>query len=168
MVRKEKLTKKPFQIKVAPKSTAFARNMFFNRFLVEGLDGHFLIHFGLVSTGETLSEYSVVLEKQAVNQTRADVLEFLGKLGTISDEEPPKWRPSKRERDIDVSNMILVAHSGGMGEFRFGLYSVGKAVELHTASGTDITMLGQSLALLRCDYELLKKLLAEIFQETTA
>jgi hypothetical protein len=157
---------KKIEIFVTLEAERFAVNMFFNRFSVETLGRHRLIHFGLVVRNETMAQYSTVLEANAIQQSRSSMLDYLGTIGTVDESEPEKWRPLLEGGTVNVSNVIHMSHSGDSAEVRFGVYSSGVALEhLKKATGK-VNLAGNPLALLRCDVELQKLLIIQLYSES--
>lgn len=152
------------EISVLLDSHAFPHSFYFNRFYIEPFEGgHRLMQFAFMVGGATMNTYSVVLEHDAIEQSRKTMLDFLGKMGTASKSKPEQWRPARESQRVDISNIYQMSRAGNVGEIRFGIYAIGTALDAARKEGGPVTISAQPVALLHCDLDLLRLLITQIF-----
>ncbi len=64
---------------------------------------------------------------------------------------------------VEVCNVMQMARTGGIGEVRLGVFSVGAALEKARKQSGVVEVSANGLALLRCDLEIQKRLLFAIY-----
>lgn len=164
MAKKEE---RPRQVSVLAtlKEEVYRVNMFFNRFAVEALGRHLLVHFGLLQGRNLLASYSCVLESETINASRASMLAFLDAIEP-TESETESWNPPMEVGGVETCNIIHMARSGQIGEVRIGLYSTGVAIEARKTAQTKFDVRANPLALLHCDLDVQKQLLTALFIDT--
>jgi hypothetical protein len=153
---------KTSKVTIALHDVNFRRSMFFNRYSIERVDGHALIDFGLVTSRFVVDSYSVLIDQETLKMEKDSMLAYLGQIGAPN--APVEGGAFIHgERKVDASNCFLMSRSGEIGEIRIGLFSIGIVLEKKTA--TPETFEATPLALLRCDANLQRNLLTDLYKE---
>src|ERR1041385_7725752 len=95
---------------------SYRRLMPFNRFSVERVDPLVIIHFGLINnSGVLLDRYSTCIFKMELEALKENLMEYLGKLGSLG-EPPPAWQPASGLGPIEVFNHVGVTSNVSVAE----------------------------------------------------
>ena len=161
---------RPRQVSVLAtlKDEHYRVNMFFNRFAVEPIGRHVLVHFGLLRGRNLLASYACVFEAEMLKASRDSMLVFLDGITEPSESDHDVWNPTMDYRRVEACNIMHMARSGQIGEVRLGLYSAGVAIEIRKSAQTKLEVGANPLALLHCDLDVQKRLLAALFIETSS
>jgi hypothetical protein len=164
-------TPKPTSGEVAIDASRFeTRNvLFFDRFRIERGKSFFECHFGFYGqTREVRAGLIVVISRQVLKETEQSVLQYLKQLGSMPDsnELPPcNLRP---ETDVVSADILgLARHGEALAEIIFHAFSWRTIVE-RVRSGTkkDEPLAAVCVALLRCDIELHKRWILDLYEES--
>lgn len=138
-----------------------------NTFGIESVDGHKLIHFGLmVPPSRLISAWACVFEGTLVENSKeswmkylADI-EFPDQLGDTSFRCPPE----KLGRGVPSANLAEMARSGHMAEIRLSVFSMGDVLNDRREAKTG-KIKGQPLAMVRLPLELQRQMIAAIYSD---
>lgn len=155
-----KVEESAHQIKITVGPTGFERRMFFNRFSVLRIDEHAVVYFGLVDDSGVLRDcYACTLTKQTLNDNKASLTGLLAKIGAPK-ASGPKWVPPQHPMPTDLASVINAGVSIDAELLLFG-FAIGPAVAKTKETSKPIEIDG--IAMLRCSPELLKLLIAELY-----
>jgi len=164
-------TPKPVTGEIAIDASRFeTRNvLFFDRFRIERGPSFFECHFGFYGqTREVRAGLIVVISRQALKETKESVLQYLKQLGPMpeSGELPPcNLRP---ETDVVSADILgLARHAEALGEIIFHAFSWRTVVEsVRSGKKRDEPLTAICVALLRCDIELHKRWILDLYEES--
>ncbi|MBI5772148.1 MAG: hypothetical protein HZA89_00210 [Verrucomicrobia bacterium] len=110
-------------INVVLPTTGFRKSMFFNRIAVERADLFVHISFGFVNAANvTVSSYSTVITELELKSLQDNLMEYLGRLGSMVANEPPPWQPPNVQ-EVELANHISMARHGTIAETLLHQYS---------------------------------------------
>lgn len=139
------------------------RYMFFNRFSLEQIGPHKLIHFGLVSeTGTTVDSASCLIDSYHWEQNKSRLSDYLGKLESIEPQESTKWTPPQIGGHVGAVTVVNMCRVSNLAEISLLGYVVQTAI---TDALSSATRQADILAVLRCDVSLQKLLLVKLLTE---
>jgi hypothetical protein len=145
------------EISVDLPETGFPVVLFFNKFGIERLESHFLVHFGLLTNeGDVIDSHSMLMTKAFVVNNREDWSNYLGQIGEPPDRSPDlTWRPARsRIKEVQIINALRVARIGPDAELRS--YYVSMASIIDEQKGLRLskeTIKAQPIALLQTTVE---------------
>jgi hypothetical protein len=114
------------RMEVGSPLTGAKRRMFFNRFAVQSLDGHYLMHFAYEDEGGFLCDvFTCAMPAQDVARCKDRLLAYLGKTGVVRGEGMREWRPPVEKRPIEACCFIHMARTGDAGEIMLCHFSTG-------------------------------------------
>ena len=152
--------KREAKISISISPTGYRRRMLFNRFYLQKIDQHILAHFGLVDdSGFLRDSYAISLTKQTLEDSKASLTSFLAKVGAPT-TALPVWAPPPMSAGTELANIINVGVSTDA-EIIFSSFAIGPA--LAKAKETQKPIDIDPIALLRCDPELLKLLIVQLY-----
>ncbi len=150
------------KISVSVAATGFKRRMYFNRFHLQWLDRHALVHFGLIDESGTLRDhYACVLTKMTLRDSKAGLTAYLEKVGGPTKPKIP-WTPPTGQMGIDVANIITVGQTEHA-EILLSSFSVGPAIQQAKASDKPVET--DPIALLACEPEIQHLVLTELYAD---
>jgi hypothetical protein len=158
-----KVEQKEVTLEVGLPPDGFRKSLYFNRFRVEREEGFCLVQFGLISASALLDTYSCSLPKEALEQNRKSLLEYLNRIGRPAEKPAAIWKGAPIEKQVDVADIIAMAFRGEIAETCLYVFSICSVTRLGK-SGTG-SMLAQPLALLRCGPELQRRLIESLYEE---
>jgi hypothetical protein len=166
---KQAATPKTVQIAAEFPETGFKTVLFFNRFGVERLDDHYLLHFGLTTrAGDVLAAYSTLLTATFVTTNRDDWLNYLGRLGSAPEASADlMWRAPTMAKagPVEVTNAVRLARSGSDAEIRCYFVSLVAVVDRQqNQTLASKPLIGQPIALLQCSAEQQQLLLLSLLK----
>jgi hypothetical protein len=156
------------QITVDLPDTGFRTVLYFNRFGVERIENHFLIHFGFMNTaGDTLAAYSAMWMNDFVSASSEEWKAYLGRIGSPPERSADLgWRPpASRLNAIEVVNSCRMARRGDAAEIRCYCYSLAAAFDRQKDATEPSSIPGQPLALLQSTIEQQQLLLLSLLKK---
>lgn len=167
MAKKEPERPRQVNVLATLKDERYRVNMFFNRFCVEPIGRHLLIHFGLLHSRNLLASYTCLLEEEALKASRDSMLIFLDGMSGSSESPDDVWSPPLDCNGVEACNIMHMARTGQIGEVRIGLYSSGVVMELRKGTQAKVEVAANALALLHCDLDVQKRLLEAVYVNHT-
>lgn len=143
--------------------------MRFNRFSVEPMEGHLLLHFGLVgSQGFPYDVYSCSIDKQDLESNRDRMVKYLEKIGGAATGKQEKWTPPLELRKVEVIRFISMSSTGVSGEIGLLSFALTALMTPQTGSSAPKPVEPDALALLTCSIEMQKYVIAQLYLEQHA
>lgn len=147
----------------------YRKRMFFNRFMIAPEGDFRLLHFGYVSGGNLLVDHFVcAIHFAPVERQRAENLDYLGKLGDLTLEEPEKWQPPAGQFEIELVNIMGLARHGSEAEIAMHNYSAKAMIDFsRVARSPGAVLAADAVALLRSDFEIHKHFIRTLYARPT-
>ena len=135
--------------------------MFFNRFAIQWIDGHALVHFALVdAVGNLRDSYACVFSRQTLKESRDRLSKYLARIGAPANPAAA-WVPPAQGQ-TDMANFILVGY-GEEAEIVLAAFAVGPAIQRTKEKDEEIVM--EPVACLRCDLETQRHFLVALLEK---
>jgi hypothetical protein len=145
-----------------------------NRFAVAREDGFVLAHFGLVTKADVLIDrFTVVITDNTLKTLKENLVKYSDEVG-LPKKEIPKWLPPARKAEESISllsylpvvDFLHLCHGNDVdpvdAEICFWSYSQAYASDLSRV-GKDQTLMPWGIALMRCEIDLQRAFLAELY-----
>lgn len=136
-----------------------------NVFGMESVDGHKLVHFGLMMPPARLvSAWACVFEGALIENSKESWMKYLADIDFPNHAEDTGFRcpPEKLVLGIPSANLAELARSGDIAEIRLAVYSMGDVLN-DRREGKTGKVKGQPLAMIRLPLELQRQLIAAIY-----
>ena len=148
------------KISVSVPVTGYRKRMLFTRFSLQRIEGHILAHFGLLDDSGILRDaFACAFTKQTLSDSKASLTAFLAKVGGPQ-SPPPKWSAPAGPTATDIATVINAGLSTDA-ELLLSAFAIGPAIAKAKTSDKPIEM--DAIAMLRCDPDLLKSFIAELY-----
>jgi hypothetical protein len=159
------MAKGEHKIPVSLAATGFKRTMFFNRFALERLGRHTIIHFGLIDDSGVLRDhYGCVVTEQTLKDSRSSLTSYLENVGAASHGKTA-WNPPVAHSRLDVANIINVGQTD-VAETIFSSIAIGPAIQKTKESNKPID--AEPVALLVSEPDIQRLLITELYANAKA
>ena len=156
---------KEVRLEIRLPRTGYPRTMFFNRIRLEREPEFCVVHFGFVSDSRgAVDQFACVLPKEALKNNEKSLLDYLERIGQAEAKSPPAWQPVRRDGDIEVADIVGMAHRNDLAETCLYAFSMTAATRLKPGTSSH-QVEAQPLILLRSTVELQKQLIAALYEE---
>ena len=150
------------------KGSLCGTRMLFNRFYIEKVNPHIIMHFGLVNSDNFLCDvHSFAMTREDLEQNRSRLETYLSKLDSIElqtfDGRSADWKPPLERRNTDVARFINMARTGNSAEITLCSFSLHAIIG--GGSQAVINVEPSGMALLLCETAVQKSLLLELYPE---
>ena len=145
-----------------------------NRFAIDREDGFALVHFGLVNRANVLIDrFAVIFTNNTLDSLKENLVKYSDQVG-LPKKEIPKWVPPLRKAEDDsslwaylpvVDFVHLCNWNDTNAEMCFWSYSQAQMADLSRAGGKNEIMTPWGIALLRCEIDLQRAFLAQLYPE---
>ena len=162
----KKTSEKDFvQVRLELPQGRFDVVLYFNRFGIESLDGHKLVHFALETPGKLAVSWSCFFESDMLAKQKEDWLRYATEVGLPETEAREAWKPTMMAA-APISNFVAWSRRGDQAEIRCFNYSFGEiVVGSREKPKEQLTVTTQGLALLRCSLESQRQLLLALYED---
>jgi hypothetical protein len=150
--------------------TQYVYSCMANRFAIDREDGFVLAHFGLVNHGNLLVDrLTVVFSNNTLEALKENLVKYSDEVG-LPKKDITKWIPPVRtEKDISYIPVVDFLHlchwNDTNAEICFWSYSQAQMADLSRLGGKNESMAPWGIALLRCEIDLQRAFLAELYAE---
>jgi hypothetical protein len=142
--------------------------LYANVFGLESLDGHKLVHFGLMISPARLllSAWACVFERKLIENSKESWMNYLAEVEFPSHAGDASFRcpPEKLAMGVASANLATLARADEVGEIRLFAYSIADLLDQRGEEKPG-KIKGQPLALIRFPLELQRQLIAAIYQD---
>ena len=166
---KEKLPKQPEKserkVTIEIPQAQFPTVLYANVFGLESVDGHKLVHFGLMlPPSRLMAGWACVFESALIENSRESWMKYLAECEFPSRDADTSFRcPSERlTLGVPSANLAELARTGDVAEIRLSVYSMGDVLN-DRREGKTGKIKGQPLAMIRLPLELQRQLIAAIY-----
>ncbi|MEQ1859736.1 MAG: hypothetical protein ABMA13_07365 [Chthoniobacteraceae bacterium] len=145
----------------------FPAVIYANVFGLESVDGHKLIHFGLMMPPSRLvSAWACVLEGPLIENSKESWMKYLAEIEFPDHAGDTSFRcpPERLILGVPSANLAELARSGDMAEIRLAVYAMGDVLN-DRREGKTGKIKGQPLAMIRLPLELQRELIAAIYSD---
>jgi hypothetical protein len=147
----------------------FPFSLMANRFALEREEHYVVAHFGLVTSGGLLlDQFRCILPEHTLKSQRENLVQYSDTIG-VAKRVIPAWKtpapvpPEKREFTIPVVDFIHLANwDDAYAEICFWNYSQAHLSDL-VKSGSPDAFIPWGVALIRCEIDLLRSFLVELY-----
>lgn len=139
--------------------------LYANTFGLESLDGHKLVHFGLMMPpARLMAAWACVLEQKLIESSQDSWMKYLSEVEFPSHTEDTSFRcpPDRLTAGVPSVNIATLARTGEVGEIRFFAYSIGDLLDDRRSEKTG-KIKGQPLAIIRLSLELQRQFIAAMY-----
>jgi hypothetical protein len=155
------------QIQIKQPAQYFFSHMV-NRFILNREKGFLIAYFGLVdSNDEIIDSFSCIIPQSTLDSNKENLVEFSEKIGAPK-SKVPAWNPKKRDSHTLDNSVVDFIHltnwEDAHAEICFWNYSRAGLSDLVTIGGEQI-LTPWGVALLRCEMDLQRAFLAELYSE---
>jgi len=155
------MSKNEIKIRLSLPANGYRRWMFFNRFAIQRIGNHALVHFALMDgSGILRDHYVCLLSEQTLRQSREELSKYLGRVGAPK-TSAPMWSPPATG-PTDTANVIFMGQ-GDEAEIVLAAFAAWPAVGQAKTSELEIPVDG--IACLRCDVETQRQFLAALLAD---
>jgi len=143
----------------------FRKIGFFNVFRVEKEEGFRLLQVGLVTSLGVVDSFTCVITDFALETNRDSLVGFLKHLGPPQTTSPTPWKGVPVEKGLNIVDILHMAVSGRSAETTLFSFSVTTLMRVTKSASVDVELVpAEPLALLRCEPELQKHLIATLYE----
>lgn len=145
----------------------FPLHFYANVFGLESVDGHKLVHFGLmIPPTRLISAWACILEGQLIDHNKESWMKYLSDAEFPSSDGDTSFRcpPEKLISGVPSANIVQLARTGDVAEIRLAAYAMGDVLNDRREEKTG-KIKGQPLAMIRLPLELQRQLIAAIYAE---
>ena len=162
----DKTEKSQIQIK-QPAQYVFSHMV--NRFTLKREKGFVIAYFGLLDGNDVLIDsFSCIIPKSTLESNKENLVEFSEKIGPPKNKIP-SWNPPKKSDSVTMDNSVvdfihLTNWEDAHAEICFWNYSRAGLSDLVNIGGTQV-LTPWGIALLRCDIDLQRAFLVDLYAE---
>ena len=141
--------------------------LYANVFGLESLDGHKLMHFGLmIPPARLLSAWACVFERKLIENSKESWMKYLAEIEFPNHAGDTSFRCplEKLTMGVPSANLATLARADDVGEIRLFAYSIADLLDQRREEKAG-KIKGQPLALIRLPLELQRQLIAAIYQD---
>ena len=141
--------------------------LYANTFGLESLDGHKLVHFGLMMPpARLMAAWACVFEWKLIESSQEPWIKYLGEIEFPNQAGDTSFRcpPDRLTAGVPSVNIATLARTGEVGEIRLFAYSIGDLLE-DRREGKTGKIKGQPLAIIRLSLELQRQFIAAIYSD---
>lgn len=145
----------------------FPAVLYANIFGIESVDGHKIVHFGLMMPpARLLSAWACVFEGTLIENSKESWLKYLAEIEFSDHAGDTSFRcpPEKLAMGVPSANLAELTRNGDMAEIRLSVYSMGDVLN-DRREGKTGKIKGQPLAMIRLPLELQRQLIAAIYSD---
>ena len=139
--------------------------LYANTFGMESLDGHKLVHFGLMMPpARLMAAWACVFEGKLIESSQESWMKYLAEIEFPNHAADTSFRcpPERLTAGVPAVNIATLARTGEVGEIRLFAYSIGDLLDDRHAEKTG-KIKGQPLAIIRLSLELQRQFIAAIY-----
>ncbi len=141
--------------------------LYVNTFGLESLDGHKLVHFGLMMPpARLMAAWACVFEAKLIEISQESWMKYLADIEFPNRAEDTSFRcpPERLISGVPSVNIAALARTGEVGEIRLFTYSIGDLLDDRREDKTG-KIKGQPLAIIRLPLELQRQFIAAIYAD---
>ena len=141
--------------------------MYANAFGLESVDGHKLVHFGLVMPpARLISAWACIIEGKLIESSKEPWMKYLAEVDFPNRAEDTTFRcpPERLCGSVPSVNLATLARTGESGEIRLFTYSIGDLLD-DRREGKTGKIKGQPLAIIRLSLELQRQFITAIYAD---